>query len=74
MLFKILITYFKLIQKTQFRLSLMEHKYKEGDIVFAKVNPTLKLKVRRYVSRVYFCQIFDDPNSKELVYFERELL
>ncbi len=52
----------------------MENKYKEGEVVCAKVNPTLKLVIRRYVDRIYYCKIQVDPTLKELVYFERELM
>ena len=52
----------------------MENKFKEGEIVRAKVNPNLKLVVRRYVDRIYYCKIQEDPTQKELVYFERELI
>jgi len=45
-----------------------------GDVVCAKVNPPLKLKIRRYVDQVYYCKLLDDPEAKELVYFERELV
>lgn len=48
--------------------------YKAGDIVFAKAAPDIKLKVRRYVDRIYYCQIYDHPEKKEVVYFERELI
>lgn len=51
----------------------MENKFKEGDVVFAKVNPDVKLVVRRYVTRIYYCKIQHDPDRKELVYFEREI-
>jgi hypothetical protein len=52
----------------------MENKYKEGEFVFAKTNPALKLIIRRYVDRIYYCKVSEDPDRKELVYFERELL
>jgi hypothetical protein len=52
----------------------VENKYEAGDIVYAKVNPTLKLKVRRYLDRVYYCIDVEEPDKKELVYFERELI
>ena len=52
----------------------MENKYKEGEEVYAKVNRSLKLIVRRYVDRIYYCKIKKDPTLKELVYFERELM
>lgn len=51
----------------------MENKYAEGSIVYAKVNPRLKLAVRRYVKRIYYCTNLAHPQEKELVYFEREL-
>jgi len=52
----------------------MENKYKEGDEVYAKLTPSLKLIIRRYVDRIYYCKIKKDPMLKELVYFERELM
>lgn len=56
------------------RTITMENLYKEGDVVCAKENPTLKLVIRRYVDRIYYCKVQADPNAKELVYFERELV
>ncbi len=50
------------------------NKHVAGDIVFAKVNPDQKLKVRRYIDRIYYCQVVDHPEEKEQVYFEREIL
>ncbi len=52
----------------------MKYKFPEGSVVYAKDNPSLKLKVRRYVDRIYYCTIQKDPTLKELVYFERELM
>ena len=52
----------------------MENKYKEGEEVYAKVNPSLKLIIRRYVDRTYYCKVKDDPTRKELVCFERQLM
>jgi hypothetical protein len=51
----------------------MENKYKEGQVVYAKVDPGLKLVIRRYVDRIYYCKVQNDPTRKELVYFEREI-
>ena len=51
----------------------MKNKYKEGEEVYAIVNPSLKLIIRRYVHRIYYCKIKEDPTRKELVYFEREI-
>ena len=50
-----------------------KNKYREGEVVYAKINPSLKLLIRRYVDRIYYCKIQKDPTQKELVYFEREL-
>lgn len=52
----------------------MENIFPEGSAVFAKVNPALKLVVRRYVKCIYYCTIQANPSQKELVYFERELM
>ncbi|WP_417612308.1 hypothetical protein [Owenweeksia hongkongensis] len=51
----------------------MENIYKEGQVVHAKVNPTQKLVIRRYVDRIYYCKVQNDLSHKELVYFEREI-
>lgn len=48
--------------------------YAEGSTVYAKHAPTRSLTIRRYVDRVYYCQPNDTADSKDLVYFERELL
>lgn len=52
----------------------MENKFKEGQVVYAKTNPALKLVIRRYVDRIYYCKVQENPNQKEHVYFERELM
>jgi len=52
----------------------MENKYKEGEIVRAKVNPNQNLIIRRYIDRIYYCKIQEKPKHKDLVYFEREIL
>ena len=51
-----------------------ENKYVAGDTVFAKVNPEVKLVVRRYIHRIYYCQFPNEPERKELALFERELV
>jgi hypothetical protein len=52
----------------------VQNKYLAGDVVAAKINPDLKLVIRRYVDQVYYCKVMDDPEGKELVYYERELV
>ncbi|MCV9385981.1 hypothetical protein [Reichenbachiella ulvae] len=56
------------------RQIIKDNKYKPGDVVYAKVNPSLELKIRRYTERIYYCQVLDNPALKELVYYERELV
>jgi hypothetical protein len=51
----------------------MENKFKEGEEVYAKTDPELKLVVRRYVDRVYYCRIKGNQDHDDLPYFEREL-
>lgn len=48
--------------------------YEAGDIVFAKEDPVQTLVIRRYYKQIYYCAIQDDPDTRELVYFERELI
>jgi len=50
------------------------NKFKEGEVVRAKLNPALKLIERRYVDRIYYCKIHEDHTRKEVLYFERELI
>lgn len=52
----------------------METIFKEGDYVYARVNPQLKLKIRRFIPAIFYCTIVDNPDAKELVYFARELM
>ncbi len=51
-----------------------ESKFKPGDTVYAKANPEVKLIVRLYYRRIYYCTFAEDPKKKEVVFFERELL
>lgn len=53
---------------------LVQNKYNAGDVVYAKVNPALRLVIRRYIDRIYYCKVAEEPARKELVYFERELV
>ena len=51
-----------------------ENKFEAGDTVYSKVNPDVKLVVRRYIDRIYYCKFAEDPDRKELALFERELV
>lgn len=52
----------------------MNNFFPEGSMVFTKLNPTHKLKVRKYISRIYYCSDPEKPLEKDEVYFERELM
>lgn len=49
------------------------NKYLEGQVVYARLNTTLKLRVRRFIDKIYYCTVVDNPEAEEQVYFEREL-
>ena len=51
----------------------MGNKFKEGEIVYARIFPGKKLIVSRYVNKLYYCKVPENLKLKELVYFEREL-
>jgi hypothetical protein len=52
----------------------MENKFKVGDFVHSIATPELKLVVRRYVGRIYYCMEKEGSRNTDLIYFERELL
>ena len=51
----------------------MKNKYKQGEIVWAKTNPSLRLMVWSYVDEVYHCREVQATAKKEHAYTEREL-
>jgi len=48
--------------------------YKEGTIIYAKKEPTIKLLIGKYRQRIYYCSVANDPNQNNLAYFESELI
>jgi hypothetical protein len=52
----------------------MQNKFKEGDTVYAKAFPGVKLMIRRYVHRIYYCRDQENSANREMAYFERELM
>ena len=48
--------------------------YKVGTIILAKEAPTVKLEIKRYLQRIYYCSVVGEETSKQKVYFERELI
>jgi hypothetical protein len=52
----------------------MDNRYKDGTFISAKVNPGLKLVIKRYYQRIYYCAVVGEPKRKHFAYFERELI
>lgn len=52
----------------------MENKFKQGEVVYAKTKLSVKLVIRRYIDRMYYCTVQENPQQREEVYFERELV
>ena len=48
--------------------------YNEGTLIAAKAHPSQQLRIMRYYQRIYYCAVVGDETSKQLVYFERELV
>ena len=48
--------------------------YKEGTVIYAKVEPTRKLIITKYHQRIYYCAVVDQPDQNHVAYFERELI
>lgn len=53
---------------------MQENKYNAGEVVYAIAFPEVKLIIRRYLDRIYYCQLATDRSKPDLVYFERELM
>jgi hypothetical protein len=51
--------------------SIMYNNFNEGDLLYARENPTLELCIRRYVHKIYYCKITSQPGAEELIYFDR---
>jgi hypothetical protein len=50
-----------------------DNKFMEGSEVFSKANPLIALIIRRYLDKIYYCKVKEDPAQEEQVYFEREI-
>ncbi|MEQ1586989.1 MAG: hypothetical protein ABL895_13965 [Cyclobacteriaceae bacterium] len=53
---------------------LNDNIYQEGAVIMARAHPDVKLVIRKYNQRIYYCDQVDKPEQKQLVYFERELI
>ncbi|MEQ9405599.1 MAG: hypothetical protein RIM99_18565 [Cyclobacteriaceae bacterium] len=48
--------------------------YKKGDTVHLVSNPSVKLEVRRYADKIYYCRDPKDFSQKEYTLYEREII
>lgn len=48
--------------------------FKEGTVITANADPGVKLLIRKYYQRIYYCYVIGDDARKQLAYFERELI
>lgn len=53
--------------------TMMENKYKNGEVVVERIRPNQKLVVCSYVNGVYCCKSQEASTQRGLVYFERDL-
>lgn len=51
---------------------ILDNRYIDGQQVYAKINPSQKLIIRRYYQRIYYCRGVDG-SEKEYAFFEREI-
>jgi hypothetical protein len=47
--------------------------YKMGTTIYARVNPTVKLFILDYKSRIYYCNAAGAEGGAVLAFYEREL-
>jgi hypothetical protein len=52
----------------------MEAKYKAGEIVYERTHLTQKLIISHYADKLYYCKVYEAPERKPLVFFERDLV
>jgi hypothetical protein len=50
-----------------------DNKFKEGTIVTAKADPSLKLIIMKYKKRIYYCAEEANRSHNNFAYFEAEL-
>jgi hypothetical protein len=48
--------------------------YQVGTLIFARESPTVRLEIKKYRQRIYYCAIVGDESAKQKAYFERELI
>lgn len=55
-------------------MKIIPNEYQPGEVVFAIINPSVKLVVRRYLDQIYFCREAANPDGRDIAFFERELM
>lgn len=48
--------------------------YRTGTTIYARVNPDIRLFIREYKARIYYCNVVGAEGGAVLTYFERELI
>ncbi len=48
--------------------------YTVGTVIYARQNPTIKLVIKSYKARIYYCEAIDSERKTTKAYFEHELL
>ena len=48
--------------------------FQVGTFIVAKEAPAVKLEIKKYFQRIYYCAIVGNESAKQKVYFERELI
>jgi hypothetical protein len=50
-----------------------DNRYAIGSTITAKEAPLVKLEIKNYLQRIYYCSIVGNETAKHKAYFEREL-
>ena len=53
---------------------IKENKFNEGEIVYERTHLSQKLIISHYADKLYYCKVYEAPDRKPLVYFERDLV
>ena len=51
-----------------------DNRYPKGTEIYARSNPDVKLLIKDYKARTYYCSVTGDELRKAMPYFERELV
>jgi hypothetical protein len=48
--------------------------YTVGTVIYARQNPAIKLVIKSYKARIYYCEVTDSDRKTTKAYYEHELL